>query len=479
MLDFFNSLPQAWRLTILSSCLCILGNCIIFLEEVYEFIFPRFITLRYKFTVKENYEFMNGSLSFSAGCLLFTSLYRLLPEALSYLQKSNALEGETTTDSRINLYLICSYVAGAAICLLFNAILHMLTSESVVHCNHGGHDHEQNDDNEDSHSHEHSHNNDLHQHMVEVHSNIGNKHSHQREVENHHTHHDHTAQAIDEQTPLMHVKLSTRKSFIHYIAPHSIEEEVGECKGYTSAEYCLYKAQESNTHRLHFCDMPSIKSYTSELHDDGHMVLSHYHLNENQDYVPEQSNNKINHEDHIEDHHHHVNSPLSRLLLIGVQTSMAITMHKLPEGFITYITSATDRELGFSIFLSLLVHNFTEGFSMCLPLYYLFSIGSNRFAKLKAWCISAFLGGISQPIGAFIGYLFLQHTGSQEGGDIDLKRIDFIFGITIAVTSGFLSVIGLSMYGSSISFGGSMNFTMLWCIVGMSVIGLSSIISAH
>ena len=52
-----------------------------------------------------------------------------------------------------------------------------------------------------------------------------------------------------------------------------------------------------------------------------------------------------------------------------------------------------------------------------------------------------------------------------------------IFGITMAITSGFLTVISLSMYGSSVSFGGNINFVMTWCIIGISVIGITSVLT--
>jgi ZIP family zinc transporter len=164
------------------------------------------------------------------------------------------------------------------------------------------------------------------------------------------------------------------------------------------------------------------------------------------------------------------------LFLIGIQTAFAVTLHKFPEGFITYVTSETNPQLGVTIFLSLLLHNFTEGFSICLPLYYSFANGVNRkYAKLKALAISAILVGLSQPLGALGGYLFLKMNNVNPGSDIDTSNLNFIFGVTMAITSGFLTVVALSMYGSAISFGGGINFAMIWCMMGMVLIGLSSI----
>ena len=71
--------------------------------------------------------------------------------------------------------------------------------------------------------------------------------------------------------------------------------------------------------------------------------------------------------DPAHNHHHHV--PTNAFLSIGLQTSIAIALHKLPEGFITYATNHANPKLGFSVFMALFIHNITEGFAMALPLY--------------------------------------------------------------------------------------------------------------
>lgn len=385
-----HSLSQGWYLTAMLSLLCALGTLVIFLDDVYACVLPSFITRRFAFQLKENYGFMNGSLAFSAGCLLFTALYRLLPEARSNLRMDEDRNG--------NVYLVASFVAGVATCFLFNQTLHWLTAELVVHCAH--------DD------------------KVE-----------ELDLESQHSHlHAEPLETSLEEAPLLAPK---RLGLLHYFdeAP-----QVGECKGYLSAEQCLHEHG-----LLHFCEIPQMEESPAISRKVSH-VLRH------------------------SAHHHHVNLPLLRLLLIGVQTILAMTLHKFPEGFITYVTAETNPQLGFSIFLSLVIHNFTEGFLMCLPLYYLFQLGSVRWSKLRAVGISAFLGGVSQPLGAMVGYFFLHATDS-----VDYAQIHFIFGISMAVTCGFLCVVALSMYGSAVQFSGRPNFVLVWCVVGMCVIGFSSI----
>lgn len=455
--DLWDSLGQAWSLTILSSLLCIMGCFVIFIDDLYNLIFPSRFTRDNPFKLNENLSFLIASLSFSSGCLIFTSLYRLLPKGYSYLEDSS-LKGH------LNAYLMGSFVFGLALCLLLNGILHMITSESVVHCSHdleaGGHDHDH------GHNHEHDHDDFSHDH-----------HSHKD------THH-HEPEVlemvqVDENTPLM-PQIKKKFSLIHLFK----KEDVGECKGYSSAEICV-----NDIKKLHYCELPvslkgdndnenhSIHSlYSREIHSPHHEhdqpdyenhLEHHHHPTDNHSHYQNEGAKSTH-----SDHHHHISTPISRLLMIGIQTTLAITLHKLPEGFITFITSEADSKLGIEIFLSLLVHNFIEGFSMCLPLYYSFSNSPNsRYAKLKSILIGGGLGGISQPLGGILGMSFL------KASHYNIKDLNFVFGITMSITAGFLTVVSLTMFGSAIGFNRGPNFVIIWTLIGMSIIGGSLILN--
>ncbi|KAF6012502.1 hypothetical protein HII13_001553 [Brettanomyces bruxellensis] len=169
---------------------------------------------------------------------------------------------------------------------------------------------------------------------------------------------------------------------------------------------------------------------------------------------------------HHEHHHHHIKTPLARLLSIGIQTTLAITMHKLPEGFIMYSTSQADSKLGWTIFLSMFVHNFVEGFTMTLPIY----VALN--SRWKALLISGTLGGCAQPFGALIGYFIFR----KNGVDVDNPFSMALIGSLMALTSGFLTYIGLQMLTSSISFGGKQETVMKWALFGICLIFLTNIV---
>jgi zinc transporter ZupT len=119
--------------------------------------------------------------------------------------------------------------------------------------------------------------------------------------------------------------------------------------------------------------------------------------------------------------------PTNAFLSIGLQTSLAIALHKLPEGFITYATNHANPELGVSVFLALFIHNITEGFAMALPLY--LAIGS----RLQAIVWSVLLGGVSQPLGAGIAALWLKLAGNGTSGDMG----EGVYGGMFAVTGRF------------------------------------------
>ncbi|CUM63624.1 uncharacterized protein PRCAT00001206001 [Priceomyces carsonii] len=514
MKELFTVWDQGWMLTTLSSCLCVFGCFVIFIDDIYYAVFPKSITGKYKFEIKENYTFLCGSLAFSSGCLLFTSLFRLLPEAIQYLLNSAKESGDVSPhmERKLNFILVASYIGGMLLTILSNTILHLITSESVVHCSHSSHEHSQEPESGDSNSLSHHNCSQIHHHSddeTDNHSYNGthghsNEYSHARgHSEGHeHRHQDYfdgsfaneqhrtaletipSNASLTEHAPLTEShrpsKIKRSSSLLHFLSHDKENKEMlGECRGYSSAELCLYHNQMHNNEstppkNLHFCELPTLTSNASnEMGDYGS-------TSDNDDIRKPSSLQTADVHDELSEgetkHHHHVTSPFGRLFLIGIQTSLAITLHKLPEGFITYITSETNPKLGMSIFLSLLLHNLTEGFSMCLPLYYLFASTSRRFAKLRAITISAFLGGLSQPLGAFFGYIFM-HTYAP-GGNIDLSKLNLVFGSTLAVTGGFLTVIGLSMYGSAVSFGGSLNFVMIWCIVGISTIALSFMITS-
>jgi zinc transporter, ZIP family len=162
------------------------------------------------------------------------------------------------------------------------------------------------------------------------------------------------------------------------------------------------------------------------------------------------------------EHHHHV--PTNAFMAIGLQTSIAIALHKAPEGFITYATNHANPTLGFAVFMALFIHNITEGFAMALPLY--LALGS----RLKAMLWSAFLGGLSQPIGAGVAALWFKLAKGRDGlGSPD----ENVYGAMFAITSGVMASVALSLFSESLALSHNKNVCIAFAFLGMGILGIS------
>ena len=168
---------------------------------------------------------------------------------------------------------------------------------------------------------------------------------------------------------------------------------------------------------------------------------------------------------HPDVHHHHV--PTNAFLSIGLQTSIAIALHKLPEGFITYATNHANPKLGVSVFLALFIHNITEGFAMALPLY--LAINS----RVKAMLISFVLGGLSQPMGAAVAAVWFKLAGQG-----DWAPSEGVYGGMFAVTAGIMASVALQLFSESLDLTHSRALCMIGAFTGMGILGVSSALTA-
>jgi len=172
---------------------------------------------------------------------------------------------------------------------------------------------------------------------------------------------------------------------------------------------------------------------------------------------------------HTHPHHHHV--PTNVFMSIGLQTSIAIALHKIPEGFITYATNHANPRLGVSIFLALFIHNITEGFAMALPLYLAIK------SRFKAMFWSALLGGVSQPLGAGVAALWFK-IAKKRAGNGEGEPGDMAYGIMFAITAGIMAMVSLQLLGESLELTHSRRLCFASAFVGMGILGLSSALTA-
>ena len=90
------------------------------------------------------------------------------------------------------------------------------------------------------------------------------------------------------------------------------------------------------------------------------------------------------------------------LYKVGIISMIAIIIHNIPEGILTFVTSSVNKKLGLSLAFAIAMHNIPEGISISIPIYY----STKSFKKAFLY---TFVSAISEPFGALIAYLFLQN----------------------------------------------------------------------
>lgn len=145
----------------------------------------------------------------------------------------------------------------------------------------------------------------------------------------------------------------------------------------------------------------------------------------------------------------------AKLLRTGMLTALVIGIHNLPEGMATFVTSIQQPSLGIPIALAIAIHNIPEGMAVAIPVYC--ATGS----KKKALGLS-FLSGLSEPVGAMIGYLILLPILN-----------DIVFGILFAAIAGIMVFISLDELLPTAREYGEHHHSIYGLIFGMIVMALS------
>lgn len=89
----------------------------------------------------------------------------------------------------------------------------------------------------------------------------------------------------------------------------------------------------------------------------------------------------------------------NELYKIGIISMIAIILHNIPEGMITFITSNLDITIGLTLTIAIALHNIPEGISISIPIYYATNSKSKAF-------LYTFIAGLSEILGALIAFLF-------------------------------------------------------------------------
>jgi zinc transporter, ZIP family len=145
----------------------------------------------------------------------------------------------------------------------------------------------------------------------------------------------------------------------------------------------------------------------------------------------------------------------SRLLRTGLVTALAIGIHNFPEGLATFASTLKDPFLGLSIAVAIGIHNIPEGIAVSVPVYY--ATGS----KKKAFVYS-FLSGVSEPLGALVGFLILLPFLN-----------DFVFGLLFGMVAGIMVFISLDELLPTAQEYGEHHLSIYGLVAGMAVMAVS------
>lgn len=145
----------------------------------------------------------------------------------------------------------------------------------------------------------------------------------------------------------------------------------------------------------------------------------------------------------------------SKLVRMGTFAALAIAIHNFPEGIATFTAALKDPTLGIAITAAIAIHNIPEGIAVSIPVYY--ATGSRK----KAFKMS-FLSGLSEPVGALLGFLILMPFFN-----------DVLFGILFAAVAGIMVFISLDELLPTAREYGEPHLSIYGLIAGMAVMAVS------
>lgn len=145
----------------------------------------------------------------------------------------------------------------------------------------------------------------------------------------------------------------------------------------------------------------------------------------------------------------------AKLLRMGIFTALAVGIHNFPEGLATFISALQQPSIAIPIAVAIAIHNIPEGIAVSVPVYY--ATGDRKKAFLYS-----FLSGLSEPVGAVVGYLLLMPFMN-----------DLVFGILFAAVAGIMVFISLDELLPSAREYGEHHLSIYGLVSGMAVMAVS------
>lgn len=145
----------------------------------------------------------------------------------------------------------------------------------------------------------------------------------------------------------------------------------------------------------------------------------------------------------------------TRMHRTGVMMALAIGIHNFPEGLATFTSALGNMDIAIPIVTAIAIHNIPEGIAVSVPIYQ--ATGSRK----KAFWYSL-LSGMSEPVGALVGILFLLPFWTPV---IHALLLAFVSGIMVFISFDEL-LPGAEKYGHH-------HYGIAGVITGMAIMAFS------
>ena len=456
------------------------------------------------FRIQNSDGFLSCSLSLSAGVMLFSALYKMLPSSKKSLQEGGSTSREAAW------ILILAFLGGVFGIQVFSKMLHRFMPSHAVDCDHDhghGKGEEMRECEEENPAESHARKSSFQSDSEET-PLLSRTQNDGRSMSFDGTERRKTfpvERGYQERPTLQSRVTATMASIVNNKTNCDVN---GSCHGYTNpcGQDCFTKIQMRRGQRQWFQPQPKAKlsrtasttmagldganetTKIARIHDhtdlapqtirtqseEGDVEAQQLHICDSHDIdrePQEPAHPETEAESHpSKQHHHHI--PTNAFLSISLQTSIAIALHKLPESFITYATNHANPQLGVTVFLAIGIHNIGDGFALALPI---FLASGSRF---KALWLTFVLGGLSQPIGAGVAAIWLKVAERNRGSDAGEDLSDGVYGTMFAITAGIMASVALSLLQESFELSHNKNLCMVFTFVGMGIMGMSLALTA-
>lgn len=145
------------------------------------------------------------------------------------------------------------------------------------------------------------------------------------------------------------------------------------------------------------------------------------------------------------------------LMRTGMITAVALGIHNFPEGMATFVSALRSPTMAIPIVAAIAIHNIPEGIAVAVPIFYATKSRGRAF-------LYSLISGLTEPLGAIIGYLILMPFMSET-----------VNSIVFSAVAGIMVFISVDELLPSAQEYGEHNLSILGVVAGMIIMAISLI----